>query len=81
MTHLTEVLKKHKENNAFIACAVGKWLDTLTQEEAEAFIDCIEAPNVSAFGLYTALSTGGIQLPFKQTVFRAHVKGYCVCQR
>lgn len=82
MVKLIDVLKAHKEENTKEkGCSVAQWLGTLTKEEADEFIACLQAPNTTALGLYNTLVSSGIPLPFKQTLFRAHVKGYCTCQQ
>ena len=81
MSKLLTVLKSVKEESLQPAtCAVAKWLNSLDKEEASAFLDCMNVPGLSAAGLYNAIVAQGIDLPFKATLFRTHVKGYCTCQ-
>jgi hypothetical protein len=82
MSKLLEVLKEQKSiATSEPACMVADWLLTLNDEEAQEFIECMKVPNLSALGLYNALVKQGIDLPFRATTFRSHVKGYCICQR
>ena len=81
MSNLVNILKNHKEEQSFTGCSVARWLATLTKEEGEAFIECLETPGVNALSLYNTLVFGGVSLPFKQTTFRYHVNGYCTCHQ
>lgn len=79
--YMLEVLQKHLEQHkAPTKCAVGSWLDTLDNKYKDLFKQLIEE-KVESAGLYRDLVSNGYELPFKSTVFRQHMKGYCVCQK
>ena len=81
MSQLSTILRAVKEEALEPQiCVVAKWLTTLSKEEAKEFIECISVPKLSAAGLYNSIVSQGIELPFKVTTFRMHVKGYCPCQ-
>lgn len=60
-------------------CVVGKWIDELPELERNAFLLLVEA-RANAQKLYGNLLKSGVDMPFKITVFRMHMKGYCTCQ-
>lgn len=81
MASLLDVLQKQRiEQTQPFKCVVGSWVDSLEKEEQDAFDACVTTPGLNAAKLYTTL-TKEIDLPFKATVFRSHVKGYCSCQK
>lgn len=60
-------------------CVVGEWIETLNTDEQNAFALLIDA-KANAQKLYGNLLKSGVEMPFKITVFRMHMKGYCACQ-
>lgn len=76
---MLEVLNKHLESKADL-CAMGQWINTLDDKTQEAF-NAIKENNKSVIlqELYNDLSKE-TELPFKITVFRSHLRGYCACQ-
>lgn len=77
---MLDVFQKHLESaDKPSKCAVGKWADTLDDKTRKVFETLIEK-KVETSGLYRDLVSNGYELPFKSTVFRMHMKGYCVCQ-
>jgi hypothetical protein len=76
---MLEVLNKHLTAKADL-CAMGQWINTLDKKTQEAF-DAIKENNKSVVlvELYNDLAKE-TELPFKITVFRSHLRGYCTCQ-
>lgn len=77
---MLDVLKKHLEPTK-VQCAVGVWSLTLDEEEKTVFKSLEEAgDSINAASLFKDLCQTE-KLPFKLTIFRAHLKGYCACQK
>lgn len=75
---MLDILEKHLEGPAG-GCVVAKWITELPKKEQEVFA-ALKASKVTVFAdLYRDLSDN-IELPFKLTAFRSHMKGYCTCQ-
>ncbi len=74
------ILKKHLDT-AKTGCVVGKWIDTLSQDEQEAFALIKEKNSlVSLNGMFEELNQHQ-ELPFGVTSFRGHFRGKCQCQK
>jgi hypothetical protein len=77
---MLDILKKHLEEAPF-QCVVSVWISGLKEEEQSAFnllITNRAKINIAVLYKDLALQEG---LPFKVTVFRSHMKGYCTCQK
>jgi hypothetical protein len=73
-----DVLNKHLTTIPVI-CVVGQWIGELSQEEQDAFIELGNNDKVIVASLYKDLQKE-IELPFKLTAFRSHLRGYCTCR-
>jgi hypothetical protein len=60
-------------------CVVNKWVATLTTEEREGMEKLQATPHLNITELYNKLKSR-IELPFKLTAFKSHMRGYCTCQ-
>lgn len=81
MAGLLDVLQKqHLLQTQPFKCVVGSWVESLSEEEQKAFNICLTSPGLNASKFYSTLASE-VELPFKATVFRSHVKGYCTCQK
>ena len=77
---MLEVLNSHiQELTELKQCVVGKWIEELPEMEKSAFLLLVEA-RANAQKLYGNLLRSGVEMPFKMTAFRMHMKGYCTCQ-
>lgn len=77
---MLEVLTKHLDAPK-VGCSVAQWIKTLSKEEQAAFAKIREnSKSVNTTTLYQDLATQ-IELPFKLTAFRSHIRGYCTCQK
>lgn len=78
---MLDVLTKHLANatNSRM-CGFGTWLDKQDDKVQQAFKDIAESKNITIQSVYNDLVNSGIELPVGLTVFRSHLKGYCVCQ-
>lgn len=81
MATLLEILSKEKHKVRQTECSTKKWLDTLSEEELDALMDCINDPSISISSLYNSIAHSDAGIPFKLTAFRSHMRGYCVCQK
>jgi len=73
-----EILQKHLEGPRS-GCVVSTWIEGLSKKEQD-ILEQIRTSNVTVFAdLYRDLSSS-VELPFKLTAFRSHMKGYCTCQ-
>jgi hypothetical protein len=79
-TQVLNILQRHLDG-AKEGCVVGKWIDTLTEQEKQAFA-LIKEKNelVSLNGMYQDLFDAD-DLPFGLTSFRTHFRGKCPCQK
>lgn len=75
---MLDVLNKHLTTIPVI-CVVGQWIGELSQEEQDAFIELGNNDKVIVASLYKDLQKE-IELPFKLTAFRSHLRGYCTCR-
>jgi len=76
---MLEVLAKHLATDN-TTCVVAQWVETLSEDEQKAFALIKENNNkVKNAHLFTDLSKE-IDLPFKLTAFRSHMRGYCTCR-
>lgn len=75
---MLDILQKHLEAPAG-GCVVFKWIEDLPKKEQEAFDALKSSKNTVVADLYRDLSEQ-LDLPFKLTAFRSHMKGYCTCQ-
>ena len=78
--NMLDVLNKHLEAKADL-CSMGQWVTTLDDKTKEAF-EAIKQNNKSIVlaELYKDLIKE-TELPFKLTIFRSHLRGYCSCQK
>lgn len=78
---MLDVLTKHLANaTATPMCGFGNWLHTQDEKIQQAFKEISENKSIKVQNIYNDLVNSGIDLPVKLTVFRSHLKGYCVCQ-
>lgn len=75
---LLEIIESHAKTSPS-KCSVGKWIDTLEPEEQTAFNGLIKSDSLNATKLFLAIEAQ-VKVPFKITVFRGHMRGYCSCQ-
>ena len=71
-------------------CVVNRWITDLTeQEDRDVFAKLLDvtradakAVDLKAFynGLLTQAINENIEIPFKMTAFRSHMRGYCTCR-
>ena len=74
------ILNKHLEDKPS-SCVVNTWIKSLKSEEQEAFTLLQKnKEKLQCAILYKDLSSE-IDLPFKLTAFRSHMRGYCTCQK
>lgn len=77
---MLEVLNKHLDPRHF-GCVVAQWIDGLAPEEQDAFAKLKEnSKSINIADLYKDLALQAA-LPFKLTIFRSHLRGYCTCQK
>ena len=76
---MLDILNKHLEKAPF-KCVVATWISSLETLEKEAFeLLSKNSSNINVSALYAELYLQQ-KLPFKVTLFRSHMKGYCTCQ-
>ena len=76
---MIDILNKHLSTEDE-GCTVQQWVESLTQEEKEAFALVKQNnKNIKLASLFSDLSKED-NLPFKLTAFRSHFRGYCTCQ-
>jgi hypothetical protein len=77
---MLSILNKHLEDKPS-SCVVNTWIKSLKSDEQEAF-SLLQKNNekLQCAILYKDLSFE-IDLPFKLTAFRSHMRGYCTCQK
>ena len=74
------ILNKHLEDKPS-SCVVNTWIKSLKSEEQEAFTLLQKnKEKLQCAILYKDLSFE-IDLPFKLTAFRSHMRGSCTCQK
>lgn len=74
------ILNKHLEDKPS-SCVVNTWIKSLKSEEQEAFTLLQKnKEKLQCAILYKDLSFE-MDLPFKLTAFRSHMRGYCTCQK
>lgn len=78
--NVLDILQKHLDT-ATTGCVVGKWIDTLGDDEKAAF-ELVREKNtlVSLTGMFKDLSHSQ-SLPFGMTSFRGHFRGSCGCPK
>lgn len=77
---MLNILKAHLES-AKEGCVVGKWIETLSDDEKQAFSlirerNSLVSLNAMFHDLYDVQD-----LPFGLTSFRTHFRGTCTCQK
>lgn len=79
---MLNVLTKHLDGiDAPTKCVVQEWIDTLSEDEQAVMHELKErSETVVLAQLYSDLEKE-IKLPFKLTIFRGHMRGYCSCQK
>jgi hypothetical protein len=76
---MLDILSKHLSNEV-TGCTVSRWIDSLPQEEQDAFASVKEkSARIKIAVLFSDL-TKESELPFKLTAFRSHMRDYCTCQ-
>ena len=75
---LLEIIENHAKALPS-KCSVGKWIETLDQKEQDALNGLVNNNKLNATSLFLALEKQ-IELSFKITTFRSHMRGYCSCQ-
>ena len=77
---MLDILNKHLEDKPS-SCVVNTWIKSLKNDEQEAFnLLQKNKEKLQAAILYKDLSSE-MDLPFKLTPFRSHMRGYCTCQK
>ena len=77
---MLDILNKHLEDKPS-SCVVDTWIKSLKEDEQEAFnLLQKNKEKLQAAILYKDLLSE-MDLPFKLTAFRSHMRGYCTCQR
>ena len=77
---MLELLSKHLSTLNTPGCVVAKWVGTLSKEEQEVFNKLRENSSaVKVAQLFQDISKE-VELPFKLTAFRSHLRGYCTCR-
>lgn len=79
---MLNVLTKHLEGiDKDTKCVVQTWIESLSEEE-QTVMQALKArtETVVLAQLYKDLENE-TKLPFKMTVFRGHMRGYCSCQK
>jgi len=75
---MLEVLAKHLTSSTS-GCVVAQWITGLKEEEQKAFAQAKENNSkIKLANLFTDLNKE-LELPFKLTAFRSHMRGYCTC--
>ena len=77
---MLDILNKHLEG-AKEGCVVGKWVDTLTDEEQKAFALIKEKNELVSLNAMFQDLFDSQELPFGLTSFRTHFRGTCTCQK
>lgn len=78
---MLDILSKHLTITSEPSyCVVHTWIASLSEEEQLIMRELKNNPKVVLAQLFYDL-TKETELPFKITVFRAHMKGYCVCPK
>ena len=76
---MLEVLAKHLAATSD-GCVVAQWIATLKEEEQKAFALAKENNDkIKNAHLFNDLNKE-LDLPFKLTAFRSHMRGYCSCR-
>jgi hypothetical protein len=77
---MLDILNKHLEDKPS-SCVVDTWIKSLKEDEQEAFnLLKQNKEKIQAAILYKDLLSE-MDLPFKLTAFRSHMRGYCTCRR
>ena len=77
---MLNILNKHLEDKPS-SCVVNTWIKSLKGDEQEAFsLLQKNKEKLQCAILYKDLSFE-MDLPFKLTAFRSHMRGYCTCQK
>lgn len=79
-----ELIAEHMEQKTINRCSVSKWIETLDEEDKDAFIQLRsivikDSKYINTASLFDTLLKK-TSLPFKLTAFRSHMRGYCTCQ-
>jgi len=76
---MLEVLNKHLTTDNTV-CIVAQWISTLPAEEQEV-LNALKDNNARVIisDLYKDLKKE-VELPYKLTAFRSHLRGYCTCR-
>jgi hypothetical protein len=79
---MLDVLTKHLEGiDKGTKCVVRVWVESLSEEEQSVMQELkTRTETVVLAQLYKDLEKE-TKLPFKMTVFRGHMRGYCSCQK
>lgn len=76
---MLDILTKHMEPETHV-CVVAEWQNGLIMEYQEALNKVRNNQKLNAKKLYDELNEAE-PLPFGLTAFRAHLRGYCTCQK
>jgi hypothetical protein len=77
---MLDILNKHLEEKPS-SCVVNTWINSLKSDEQEAFNLLRQNNQKIKFAILYKELLSEMDLPFKLTVFRSHMRGYCTCQR
>ena len=76
---MLNVLEAYLKNPAPVKCAVGAWIAKQGEEEQNLLEEIKNRRDVVMSDLYKDLNSES-PLPFKVSLFRSHMRGYCACQ-
>jgi hypothetical protein len=77
---MLEVLNKYLNSSSLTGCITAQWISTLSKDEQQLFKQIKEnSTSVSVAHLFHDLNKD-VELPFKLTAFRSHLRGYCTCR-
>lgn len=77
-----DVLDYHLKRET-VGCIVNRWIAELDPEDKQGFEKLMELTKNNSKAIDVKLLYDGLraktELPFRLTVFRSHMRGYCVC--
>jgi len=77
---ITDILKEHLNGlRAVSKCTTGKWLDTQEPEVIQMFDELAKRPTTNIAALFRDIEP--LDLPFRLTTFKLHMKGNCQCPK
>jgi hypothetical protein len=79
-TKVLGIVQRHLDS-AKEGCVVGKWVETLADEEQKAFAIVKERNSLVSLNAMFQDLFESQDLPFGLTSFRTHFRGKCTCQK